>query len=197
MNARNQIGERLLRNPVLRHGPLQGYENRMFRVSRIHAVQLRAPLVQLPQTFLAIRRISSARSSALPAVRVHVVEILMQMFRQQETDHVKILVMVVASCRVCCSASFTVMGERSWNDGCFERSAALHQPEQYSRKIPQRLLGLHEILRPDAAGFNDVERLTKSARRVMETRLAGDFRIMQQVGIELDTRASGRPAEES
>ena len=33
-------------------------------------------------------------------------------------------------------------------------------------------------------------------RRVVEARLAGDLRVMQQVGIEFDARAAGRSAEE-
>ena len=78
----------------------------------------------------------------------------------------------------------------------FKRTAAFHQAEQDFRKTFQRLFGLHEILRGDAARFNDVQRFAEGARRVVEAGLAGDLGVMQQVGIELDARAAGRAAEE-
>ncbi len=65
----------------------------MLRLTLIHAIQFAPPPLEQTQAFVHIADLV-AQIVRPAAVRIHVVEILMQLFRQQETDDVKILVMM-------------------------------------------------------------------------------------------------------
>ena len=75
----DQIGERLLRNPVLlRPCPRSATKTGCCGLARIHAVQFAAPPVQLPQAFGRIADLVG-QIVGPPAIGVDVVEILVQM----------------------------------------------------------------------------------------------------------------------
>src|SRR5689334_13801303 len=63
-------------------------------------------------------------------------------------------------------------------------------------KIGERNFSGDEIAGAHFAARDGVERFTNETRRVMESRLDGDFRIVKERGIELHLRAARAPAEE-
>ncbi len=88
----NQIGKGLSRNPVAIHRAPQRDEHRMACLPGVHGVQLLAPPVEQAQALLLVADLV-AEVVGPAAERVHIVEILMQAFRKQKTDHVEIFVM--------------------------------------------------------------------------------------------------------
>jgi len=82
------------------------------------------------------------------------------------------------------------------DDSGFQGTIAFGEPEQHGGNVLERLFGIDKVAGCDAAACDHVERLTHCGRRVVEAGLAGDFRVVQEIGIEFDFGAVGRAAEE-
>src|SRR3569833_363485 len=89
----DQVVEWLTGNRILFRGATQRNEHRMLRFARIHAADFARPPLEQAKAFRGVA--DFVRQIVRPAaIRVDVVEILMQFSRQQKTDHVEIFVMV-------------------------------------------------------------------------------------------------------
>src|SRR5450755_452051 len=80
------------------------------------------------------------------------------------------------------------------NDSSLDLSvAAVGEVPQHVWQLRQRLLVIHHVARVDDALRNQFERAADVRGSVMETRLAGDLGVVQQIGIDADFSA-GRAA---
>ena len=139
------------------HGAAQRNENRMLRLAGIHPIQFVPPPFEQAQTFFRIADFVG-QIVGPAAIGVDIVEILVQMFGQQETDDMEIFVVMGGEpagvlfgfgCRPRARAGFGAGDEiagqtesRSWNDGGLESTAAFHETEQHLGET------LRAVLRP-------------------------------------------------
>ena len=79
------------------------------------------------------------------------------------------------------------------DDGGLHVAVVAHQVPHHFEQVRQRLHAIHEVSRSDPSFADQVERLADVFRGVMETGFAGQFGIVQQVGIELMLVPVGQP----
>src|SRR6202044_3431506 len=81
-------------------------------------------------------------------------------------------------------------------DGGLHVAVVAHQVPHYFQQIRERFHTVDEVARGDHAPADKIERPTDMSRRVMEAGLAGDFRIVQKLGVELNLAVVGAATEE-
>ena len=89
----DQVGEELLREIVFRAPSSERDKHRMLDVAEVHGLQLAAPPGEQTQAFGGVANFV-AQIVRPAAERIHVIEILVQALRQQETDHMEIFVVM-------------------------------------------------------------------------------------------------------
>ena len=88
-----QIGERLLGNIFIEDGLAQRYENRMRRLAFITKIEFAFPPIEKFEGARGVRDFI-AEVVGPAAVRINVVEMLVEFFRQEPGDDIEILVVV-------------------------------------------------------------------------------------------------------
>src|ERR1017187_2731929 len=89
----DQVGKRLAGNSVLPHRIAERHKHRMRGAALVHGVQFGAPPVQQAQAFGAAAHFI-AQVVGPAAIRVDVIEILVEALGEQEAHHVEVLVVV-------------------------------------------------------------------------------------------------------